>query len=457
MLSGLLEKHPSEALLGSTAQGTRWSYGDFKALTEVRRTRLAALGVAPGALIAVDTQPVEAFLAWAFAAWDLGAALLPLEARLPETSRSERLKHSGAACHAGGDTLQPLPQPASVDERCALVLYTSGSSGHPKGVMLSAEGISANVDGILSYLPVQHSDATVITLPLGYAYSLVGQVLVSVRAGVPLLFAHQTPFPLQQLEAMRSAGRCGLSSVPTGLALLCRTASELSLEQRPTLAYAASAGAPLPAPLVAQVREVFGATLPFFNQYGLTEASPRVAAISVDDPKAAQGSVGRPLPGLTVGCWDEHGTLLPPGHEGELVVSGPSVMLGYLGEPERTRGFLRTRDWGTVDSGGYVFPKGRLDGVIQCGGERVSLAEVTRLLKQVARVDDACVLALPDALAGHRLVAFVATAAEAATVRSEAFARLSPAQRPVRFIALSSLPLNPHGKPDRAALEALIR
>src|SRR5207248_5983158 len=121
---------------------------------------------------------------------------------------------------------------------------------------------------------------------------------------------------------------------------------------------------------VERVGSAFGAVR-FFNQYGLTEASPRVTAVSDDEPAFALGSVGRALPGISVFAVGESGARLPTDASGELAVRGPSVMLGYLGDAAATArvlstdGTLRTGDWGRVDRNGYVYVEGRKDGVVK--------------------------------------------------------------------------------------------
>src|SRR5262249_22326873 len=160
--------------------------------------------------------------------------------------------------------------------------------------LLSRAGIETNVEAILSYLPVREHPRTAVVLPLSYSYALVGQVLTTLRAGGTLLLLGDLAYPPLQLEAMARFAASGLSSVPTSLKLLSQAAAESAA--RPPLGYLASAGAPLSAATVATVRAAFPQAR-LFNQYGLTEASPRVTALSDAEPEFAQGSVGRALPG----------------------------------------------------------------------------------------------------------------------------------------------------------------
>jgi acyl-coenzyme A synthetase/AMP-(fatty) acid ligase len=352
--------------------------------------------------------------------------------------------------------------PRTVAEAAGLLLFTSGSSGVPKGVVLGKAGIEANVDAILSYLPVAHFSTTALVLPMSYSYALVGQALVTLRAGGRLLLLNDVPFASTQVEAMANEGATGLSSVPTSLRLICQAALELAPGDRPPLGYMASAGAPLDEKTRGLMKDAFP-DAQRFNQYGLTEACPRVTGLSDAEPAFAHGSVGRPLPGITVTAVTPDGTPLPPGEVGELLVQGPSVMLGYLDDPEGTARVLtpdglRAGDRGYVDADGFVFVLGREDGVVKVAGERISVEEVAAVLRLAPGVREACVVAVPDELMGAHLVAFIepqpgvdATPA----VREAARQRLSAARRPRRVVQLAELPRGANGKLDLAALRAI--
>ncbi|MBL9037007.1 MAG: acyl--CoA ligase [Archangium sp.] len=366
------------------------------------------------------------------------------------TPSTEVVHGASVAARASADPLDP---------RVGLVLFTSGSSGPPKAVLLSRDGLAANVEAILSYLPVAAAPRTAVVLPLVYSYALVGQVLVTLRAGGTLLLLGDVPFPATQLEQMVAGGAQGLSTVAASLRRL--SAAVRDGAPAPALRYVASAGAPLDASTVAQVREAFpGATV--LNQYGLTEASPRVTAISDASEAFARGSVGRALPGLEAWTIDEQGRRLSAGQPGELVVRGPSVMLGYHRDPTGTArvlsadGALRTGDSATIDERGFVTVHGRLDGVVKVAGERVGLEEISSLLRQVPGVRDVQVVALPDAELDGRLVAIIESGPECiATVRAWARDHLPPQKRPARVVAVAELPRTANGKPDLVALKNL--
>jgi long-chain acyl-CoA synthetase len=381
--------------------------------------------------VPLPADPYEALVA-ALAAWNAGAVAVP-----------------------NAPALEPA---AACDERAALLIFTSGSTGGPKGVLLSAEGIRANVEAILSYLPVREVPDTAIVLPLHYSYALVGQALTTFRAGGTVWLFNALEFPAQKLEAMAAIGRpVGLSSVPASLRLLART--ELEKRSGVKLGYVASAGGRLEAPVIELVRQAFG-RVRFFNQYGLTEASPRVTALSDDHPAFAFGSVGRALPGLGVFAVGPHGERLPTDASGELAVRGPSVMLGYLNDPPATArvlgpdGTLRTGDFGHVDRDGFVYVEGRKDGVVKVAGERVSVETVAAAFRAIEGVREAQVVALPDEALGARLVAVIEGEVGLPALRAKGRA-LPPQQRPARYVRVQVMPKTPNGKVDLAAVRAL--
>jgi long-chain acyl-CoA synthetase len=413
---------------------------------------LAEAGAGPGNAVAVAVADPCGFVIAALAAFKLQAPVVPIDTRAGAAWIAEAARRSHARiliedALADGTLRMKRLEATPLDKSAGLVLFTSGSSGAPKAVLLSRAGIEANVDAILTYLPIRAHPRTAVTLPLSYSYALVGQVLTTQRAGGTLLLLGDIAFPPVQLEAMVRLEASGLSSVPTSLRLLARAIAEGA--PRPKLGYVASAGAALGS--AQALRGAFpGARL--FNQYGLTEASPRVSAISDAEPQFDKGSVGRPLPGI-----ESH---VDP--EGNLFVRGPSVMLGYLDDPQATArvlspdGTLRTGDMAHIDADGYLYIEGRTDGVVKCGGERIGVDEIAVALRDCPGVRDAAVVAIPDELLGAKLAAYVEVAENALpSVRKALRDKLAPAKRPWRISALDALPRLASGKPDLQKLKSM--
>ena len=404
------------------SDGTETTYGALR--DEVSKR---AADFAPNVLTPVAHADPRAFLVDALAVLHAGAVLLPLDHRGDVEAVCGRVR--------AGRSLEP---------EAALVLSTSGSSGHPKAVVLSGAGVAANVDAILVYLPIAAHPRTAIVLPFAYSYALVGQAFTTLAAGGAVLLLGDLGYPAERVAAMRALGASGLSSVPASLRLLAGAA-----DPPLPLGYVASAGAPLTPATVAAVRTGFpGAS--FFNQYGLTEASPRVTACSDGDPAFAKGSVGRPLRGVELEIVDD-----------EVAVRGPSVMLRYLDDPDATAAALTERglcsgDRGHLDEDGYLYVRGRVDDLVKVAGERVGLDEVAKALRALEGVVDAGVVALPDRRTDLRLVAGVVLT-EGTTPREvrRATRGWHPARRP-KLVQLEALPTNARGKLDRRALERCV-
>jgi long-chain acyl-CoA synthetase len=454
VLSFLLEKTDEDAIAFVRPGGESMTYGSLA--VAVRAMADALLGRAGGLQrqpvgIAVEDQ--AGFLVATLAAWAVEAVPVPLDVRAGvESVRAQAARARVSALVHGNldeDRLDVEPNEGErrqLDPAAGLVLFTSGSSGEPKGVMLSQAGLEANLDAILAYLPVNAQSRTPLTLPLVYSYSLVGQAMLTLRAGGALVGLGGIPYPAEQLEAMTRLGCDGVSSVATALRLLAEVALDMPENDRPRFRYVASAGGPLDAATIEKLRLGFPRAQ-LFNQYGLTEASPRVTAISERDPMFLRGSVGKPIGGT---CVEER--------DGELYVRGPSVMIGYLDDPEGTARALgpdglRTGDRGRVDENGYVFVTGRADGLVKIAGERVSTDEVAETVRGLPGVFDAAVVAIHDERLGAKLVGFVVAATPAAELGKLVRDRLPPVKRP-RLIAVEELPRTANGKIDLPALRA---
>lgn len=404
----------------------------------------AELGAIEGRLVAVRAGEPAAFLAAVLAVFARGGAALPVAANatIPERARPAAVVSEG--------TVQRRADPRSLPEGTGLVLTTSGTTGGPRLVALSLEGVSANVDAILAYLPIADAPRTGLVVAPTYSYGLVGQALTTLRVGGTLVSVGSDP------AALAAAKVQGLSSVPASLRTIAEQASGLKPR------YVASAGAPLDRATIDAVRRRFGA-VPFFNQYGLTEASPRVSQLerSVAPEAFDAGSVGEAIAGVRVTLRGDDGLELGPEEEGAIVVEGPSLMLAYLDEPEATAAALGphglvTGDRGRKDAAGRLYVHGRGDDVVQVAGVRVSLAEVSAFLESDPSVSAARVIALPARRTGVRLVAVVACDADAiSALRDRTRQELPAAARPTRFVTVGALPRTERGKVDREALRRL--
>ncbi len=354
--------------------------------------------------------------------------------------------------------LPALPPVKRQGDDEALVIFTSGSTARPKGVALTHGNILSSVAAISAYLPLEEFRHSAILLPLHYGYALIGQLLTTLAAGGRITFLSALRYPVAMADALSRLGPCGVSSVPTSLGLICDVAQESGLVLE-DVGYVGSAGARLPAELPPRLGRVFPRAR-LFNQYGCTEAAPRVSSITGDEAPFAQGSVGRAIEGLELAVLRPDGGQAPAGEEGDVAIRGPSVSPGYLGEGEvptlnRRAGYLLTGDLGYLDQEGYLYIAGRRDRVIKSAGERVSLDEVEASLMRHPSVKDAAALALPHPRLGIQLAALVVGEEEKRLdLEAHLLSELGAARRPgsLRFV-----PQIPRGSSGKAQKETLAR
>jgi len=422
---------PDEALALVRGDGERWTLGRL-------RQAVAEVTLPERGPVVVCTSDAATLIAHGLAAWEAGRLFVPLDPTLPKARRDE---------------IRARLRSADLPDNAALGLCTSGSTAQERVVLLGRQGIEANVSAILDYLPLGPEDRLALPLPLTHGYGWVGCVLTALRAGAGLVLLGELPHVGDQVALMRSAQATALASVPAGLRRLA-DAAEGPIEG---LRWVASAGAPM------ERADALVAAFPGarrFDQYGLTEASPRVGWASDAEPDFGSGRM-RPLAGLRVSAVHVDGRAGSPDAPAPLVVQGPSVMLGYLDEPvaqARVLGpsGLRTGDLGWIEDDGRFCVAGREDNVVKVAGERVDVGAVGRRIAAAPGVRDAAVVDVPDAVRGRALVAVV-VGEGADGVRLWARTHLRPAERPKRVVQAEVLPRTASGKLDSRALRALVQ
>ncbi|MBN9317154.1 MAG: long-chain fatty acid--CoA ligase [Devosia sp.] len=304
------------------------------------------------------------------------------------------------------------PQPVTIDPKSdvAVQQYTGGTTGLPKGAMLSHANIAANLSQIdawgcgLFYPPSR----VVAVLPFFHIFSMTVCMNVPLSVGAQVVMLPR--FELKAfLQLMSRTGANVLPAVPTLIQALART-GERAKPHLVSVEVAISGGAPLSD----EVRENWSkvSTALLAEGYGLTEASPVVCCAALRVPSKPR-SIGQPLPATDIRFVDvDTNQVVPLGQRGELQVKGPQVMLGYHDNPEATRaafmdGWLRTGDVGIMDDDGYVFIVDRIKDLIICSGFNVYPRNVEEAILQHPAVEEANVIGVPDEYRGEAPVAFV--------------------------------------------------
>jgi long-chain acyl-CoA synthetase len=354
-------------------------------------------------------------------------------------------------------------EPAAIESRQdddpASILFTSGSTGQPKGVVLTHGNVAWAAAAQASRMAAGPGDAVALAAPMHHCYgqNAVLNAAVISGAAVVLLDARQRKKLVDELASFQ------VTAIP-GVPAMFRVLLDLgaSRERLPRLRYAVSAAAELPRPVADEWHRQFG--FPIHEGYGLTETSP--CALYNDQVTAAPGSLGRPFDGVDARIVAEDGAQVPPGQTGELLLRGPNVMAGYFDDPDATAqavvdGWLRTGDHARRDEHGDYWLAGRKKNIIIVSGTNVYPSEVESVLRGHPAVVDAVVVGRPHQVLGEMVMAFLhlRDAAQPDTVvrelRDRCKVELASFKRPSSFRVLESIPALTSGKPDLVALREL--
>lgn len=317
------------------------------------------------------------------------------------------LEDGSSESHVSGLDADRLP--ALDADQVALVLFTSGSTGTPQGVVQTHRNIHANTRSIVGFLGLTSEDRVLATLPLHYCY---GRSLLQthLHVGGSVFFDDRFAFPRTVMESIGHERCTGFAGVPLTFELLRRSV-DLSTIPMPTLRYVTQAGGAMAPDTIRWARAAF-APAPLYVMYGQTEATARLTYLPPERATDKEGSIGIPIPGVEVRITDDEGHELPRGTVGELLVRGENVTPGYLDDPDGTAailrdGWLRTGDLAYQDEDGFLFHRGRAREIMKVGGRRVSPVEVEQAIERHPAVQEAGVRGMPDELRGEVPAAYV--------------------------------------------------
>jgi len=454
------------------------TYGELHRRVGVAAAALHAAGVQPGDYVAVAMERSPAQLVAILCVMAAGACPCPLEPRLAHAETARRVAAVGLAWmlfdddHAAtaqgcglaparclpaqelarGDSAWPrLPRGARDP---GLLLFTSGSTGHPKGVLLSHGGLMNNACGVLAHTGLTPADRLLHVMPLHHTNALNNQVFAPLLTGACVVLAGR--FRAEDMPALLRTWRPTIiTGVPTMYARMLDLAFEP--DSLAGLRFARCGSAPITEALHRRIEAFLGC--PLIVSYGLSEAT---CTSTMNPPDARRvGTVGTVLAGQRVTLRLPDGREAPAGGEGEICIEGDSLMLGYLGLEAGPAGQaparLATGDLGRFDAEGYLTITGRIKDVIIRGGENISPALIEGVVTAMPGVAACCVVGAPDEDLGEVPVAFVqrAVAVDApqdAAVRAEVLARLGRIYVPKDVWWVDRLPENAVGKVDRKAL-----
>jgi malonyl-CoA/methylmalonyl-CoA synthetase len=452
ILSALSRRSAQPALSGVDEAGAAtWSISGEELLSAIGAWQafLRRSSVGPGDRVAIDLERGPALVAAHVAVLAHGACVVPINASLRPDERARVIERADLRAVIDG-TQQPgracapvvTPPPRQAP---ALLIFTSGTTGEPKGVPLSLANLDANLAGLAETWQLSTEDRLLHALPAHHVHGLVLGLYGSLRLGMHVVLTPR--FEATSCVAALAAQRATvLMGVPTMYHRLARLADVPAL---PDMRVFISGSAPLAPDDFAAFEARFGHRP--LERYGLTETL--IVASNPLDAERRPGTVGHPLPGTDIRIAED----------GEIEVRSGAVMSGYWRDPSATTramrdGYFLTGDLGGHDASGYLVIRGRKKELIIVGGTNVTPGEVERALAGDPEVDELAVAGIPDADRGEVPAAFVVACGASdpgaieARLRSRADVELASYKRPRVYAFVPALPRNAMGKIDRRAL-----
>jgi long-chain acyl-CoA synthetase len=457
-------------------------------------TVLSDAGVERGDRVAVIMPNCPEVLAAFQAIWKLGAAIVPVtpqwgakevghvldhsDAKLVITSpdlagRMIEAQHTAPRCTQllvvgkanvpSARDLVPnitaaVPHEGMADcseEDLAFLLYTSGTTGHPKGVMLSHKSIVVNHRTVASTGRLKERSQTVLMLPLSHSFGVLMMNVCYLTGCTATILPR---FDARQvLETIHTRRVTRFALVPTMLVHLINFPDREKYDTS-CLESVNSGGAILPNEVRVQFERLYRCKV--LDGYGLSECAPTASAYFFEDT-IRPGSIGKPIPGVEITVQDPEGRVLPTGEAGEICIRGPNVMQGYWKDPEATDetlrgGWLHSGDVGHFDADGYLYLTDRMKDLIIKGGENISPREIEDALHIHPAVAETVIVGVPDPVYGENIVAVVAVKPGQSATEDDLIRHLATQvtrfKLPARWVFVDALPRNLNNKIDRKHL-----
>ena len=460
----------------AVSDGTRsLTNAGFLERVRAARRHLDELGVGVGDVVALKLRNRVEFVVLLFACWRLSATVTPVNPSLTEAEVMRQLDASGARLLVVEDGVSApdgvatlavenlyakgpgWDGPSMVDpSTLALLIFTSGTTGVPKGVMLDHANLDAMAEMGRQALDIGRADRCLLILPLFHVNGIVVSVLMPLLAGASVVIAERFD-PNTFFELIEDERPTFFSAVPTVYTMLSALPDVVSPDTS-SLRFGICGAGPASAQLLTRFEARYG--FPLIEGYGLSEGTCASTINPVGGPRRA-GTVGIAFPGQQIRIVDTNGADVATGADGEVIIAGPNVMRGYLGRPDETAriivdGWLHTGDIGHLDPEGYLTLVGRCKDMIIRGGENIYPKEIEDVLTSDPTVLDAAVVGVPDDKWGETVAAYVQPR-PGHTIDPEALQalcarKLAGYKRPASITAMDAIPKNAVGKTDKAPL-----
>lgn len=471
-----------------TFEDATWSYREFMDRVDRVAGGLRAGGVSEGDRVGFLAFNHPTFLEVMFACARIGAIFVPLNFRLTGPELSFIIGDAGVhtmvvgpdhrqvvdsirgeipvgrwigveGAESGWEPYDALLAAEAIEgltpldpDATALIMYTSGTTGHPKGAMLSHANFWWNNVGALHGGDTLERDVTLVFAPLFHIGGLNVTTLIALQKGAHVVL-HRHFDPGAAIEAIQRHRITTLFGVPA-MFLFMSQHPEFDDADLSSIRLAICGGAPVPEPLMKRYASI---GVPFSQGYGLTETAPGLTIVSEEFAESKLGSAGRPMFFVDMKIIDADGaTITEPFVKGEICARGPNIMKGYWNRPEATAaavddaGWFRTGDAGYVDEDGFYYVADRVKDMVITGGENVYPAEVEEVLLDHPAITEVAVIGIPDERWGEAVTAVTTlTAGSSLTLeelRQFAGERLAGFKLPTRLEVVDEIPHNASGK-----------
>lgn len=488
------ERFPSKEAL--VYAGGRVTYAELRSRARSLSAWLIERGLAPGDRVAILTDDPRDYIATYFGALMAGATVVGLNTQTSSRmlasqigrcqpavlvahgkfrsviAATETVRSVATIAVAGGRRDGPL-RGSWVDLRpvfeagrdgtasdgedrapssIAQIIFTSGTTADPHGVMLRHSNLVANTESIVHYLRLTEGDRVMVVLPFAYSYGN-SVLLTHMAVGGSLVVNQSFLYPNTVLDQMIAERVTGFSGVPSTFAILLNR-SAIRQYRFPDLRYVTQAGGPMPAKLGHELKSVLKQA-DIYIMYGQTEASARLSYLEPENLFRKAGSIGKAIPGVTLRVVGQDGRPVGVGEVGEIVASGANIMAGYWGDHELTarvlrQGALWTGDLAKMDEDGYLYIVGRKGDMIKSGSHRISPREIENVLLEHPAVQEAAVVGVGDTVLGEMIKACVVVKDGATCGRQDVLSHchkyLPSYMVPHDVAFLAELPKTPNGK-----------
>ncbi len=467
-------------------------YGELRARVDQCARRLLAGGTSKGERVAIIAESGFFFVVAYLGIIRAGMVAVPIQTEASTETRDRIVREAGirtllvsrrlsrrlagwaaqaalevideaalAATGAVGPVDFPEIEPARDH---ASLMYTSGSTGVPRAVVITHGNIATNTRDIIEVLGLTASDRVMLVLPLHYCFGL-SLLHTHLAVGGSLVIDNQFIFPEHVLQEMVARECTGLAGVPATYQILLRK-SRFKKMAFPSLRWLQQAGGKLPNPHIREILEAFP-NVRFQLMYGQTEATARLSCMPPERLHDKLGSIGQGLPSTRLQVVRPDGSAVTPGSDevGEIVAAGSNIALGYWNDPEETARYFRdgrlyTGDLARVDAEGFIFIVEREREMIKSGGHRVGAKEVEEVIAELPEVVEVAVVGEPHELLGEAIAAFIApidgSSLTADDVREHCRHHLPAFKVPERVVFLPKLPHNANGKVVKSELKKML-